>query len=162
MLVPSASLGTKCLTQRKYFVQEDRRGAPVRIIDRVASIISAKFEVTAATGLTMIIEEQGLPDIPVLFPFQDGTTLTLTFDNDCGQLCRENDFYLYYDLVKDKAGKKFVAGQILNSDIICFTDPKQIENLVTDPTIPTCDADRSADLGNCDPVAIQPPPAPEP
>jgi len=150
MLIPSASLDTHCLTQRKYFVQEARRGAPVRIIDRVAGVISAKFVVTDPAGLTMIIREQGLPDISVPFPFQDGTPLTLTFDNDCGVFCHENDFYQYYDRVKDKAGKEFVAGQILNSDV-----PAE-----TIPICPNGDADPSADLGNCDPVAIHPPPDP--
>ena len=160
MLIPSASLDTKCLTKRKYFVQEDRYGAPVLIIDRVARIISAKFEVPGPAGLTMIIKEAGVPDIRVPFPFQNGTTLTLTFDNDCGILCHENDFYLYYDLVKDKGWKKYVAGEIINSDLLHFTDTAKIENLVTDTTIPICNLARSADLGNCDPVMIEPPPDP--
>lgn len=162
MLIPSASLDTYCLTQRKYFVQEDRRGAPVQIIDRVAGVISAKFEVTATSGLTMIIKEKGVNDIPILFPFVDGTPLTLTFDNDCGEFCHENDFYLYYDLVKDKSKKKLMAGQVLNSHMIRFSSTAKIGNLVTDTTIPIFDdgSDPSPDLGNCDPVVIEPPPTP--
>ncbi|HEX8197783.1 MAG TPA: hypothetical protein VF571_16445 [Pyrinomonadaceae bacterium] len=162
MLIPSAILDTYCLTRRKYFVQEDRRGAPVRIIDRVAAVISAKFDVTAMPGLTMIIKEKGVDDIPVHFPFVDGTKLTLTFDNDCGEFCHENDFYLYYDLVKDKTKKKLMAGQVLNSHMIRFSSTAKIGNLVTDTTIPICDdgSDPSPDLGNCDPVVIEPPPTP--
>lgn len=159
MLIPSASLDTHCLTKRKYFVQEDRQGAPVLIIDRVARVICVKFAVPGPSELTMIIKEEKLPDIRVPFPFQDGTTLTLTFNNDCGILCHENDFYLYYDLVKDKEWKKYTAGEIINSDLIHFTNPAKIENLVTDETIPAC-PERSADLGNCDPVVIEPPPEP--
>lgn len=153
MKIPSATLDTESLTRNKYFVQNaDVKGDPPLIINEIADIISATFHITdEVNGLIMTIKEEGAADINIPFPFKEGT-LTLTFDNDCGNDCRGNDFIQLYDFVRATDGKRFVAGQVRAGSALLFSDPRRVENFSM-KFVPF-----SSLNGNCDPAAIDPPP----
>lgn len=153
MKIPSATLDADTLTEKRYFVQEAKLGYPVQIIDRIASCIKAEFDVTDTNGFTMSIRDDE-ENLETRFS-NNGETLTLEFNNDCGANCKEeNDFILFYDWLESKDGKKYVAGQIKNSELIVFSDPQKIENFLENPAL------WSIEHGNCDPATIDPPPNP--
>ncbi len=144
--IPSATLDTAELTPRKYFVQEAKLGFPVRIIDQIAHDIKATFEITDGSNLGVSINDQE-ETIEMSFKYQDGKTLKLEFDNDCGDNCRENDFIYVYDVIEAVDGKKYVAGQIKNTNVVFSDANGKNKNVIL-----------SAETGNCDPIGIDPPP----
>ncbi|MFN2501649.1 MAG: hypothetical protein ABR530_06520 [Pyrinomonadaceae bacterium] len=153
MKLSNARVGTYKATDRDYYVQNaDHIGAPARIIPPVAKVIMATFDVTG--DLTMNV--RGLSgvsrDFAITFPYQDGGSLLLDFNNDCDSASAHNDFVHYYDIVADRAGMRFVAGQVRGSyadDII--RDSQRMTGTVFSP-----------EHGNCDPVIVDPPPPPPP
>lgn len=151
MRIPSAALSAVESSENLYFVQEFKLGAPVLIIDRVARRICAAFELTDTDGLVMSITDKG-KSFDHRFPFDDSQTLTLEFNNDCGEKCWENDFYHLYDWVRAKDGKQFVAGQIKNKEMLELRNPQKLENFVEKRLLV------SPEFGNCDPTVIEPPP----
>jgi hypothetical protein len=139
MTLPVGILDRKDLTPRNYYI-EQVTPIPTGKIDlgrKVASSIKINMKLNRGSGMSMVIQERGEPTTLLTFPYRDGFTLNLNFDNDCGQDCKtENDFGMYYDWVKDIGEiRRFSAGKL---DVAVSLQ------------------------GNCDPVSIDPPPGIEP
>lgn len=166
MKIPSAKFNTHILTDREYFVQYIGDGTvigdPITIIGRVAHIISAT--ITTNTDIKMTVEDEatgGETPLPftVSLPYADGATLTFDFNNDCREHCRGNDFLDLYHWVKDLDGagkeRRFVAGQIRNSVV---NGKLRVHRMAGDEEFLATKSLFSSLQGNCDPVAILPPP----
>ena len=117
VILPSATLDTFALTPNFYYIQDlESEGLPPRIINPVANVILATFELDKAEFDLEMNEIVGsATSLIESFPYVDGSTIKLEFNNDCQGACRENDFLGLYEIVEDKDGKKFAAGQIKQS-----------------------------------------------
>lgn len=134
MMIPTGTLDRKDLTELNYFVEQiipPRRRLSLH--RQVAASVKIDMELREGKGLSIVIQDgEKVTTLP--FPFEQNRNISFEFDNDCGEQCKQvNDFFLYYDWVRDKdRSKKFIAGK---------------------------DAKILGRQGNCDPVAIDPPPS---
>lgn len=169
MQIPNADLDSYMLTDRDYFVQlyessgSQVVGDPVEVIGRVSHIVTAIFDVTDAVEISVKDKESNAEIQHFSFPYADGTTVFLDFDNDCYDKCQWNDFVDLYEWVSDKTGKKFVAGQI-KSQLINGTRQvfsfKEDQHKESEKNVGIQGFMFNALQGNCDPVKIDPPPDP--
>jgi len=143
--IPNAIMALKTTTKNEYWVQPiEPAGHPVTLIGRVASTVSVTFDVTGVTKMKVTNPAQEYE-----IPYKPNTTKTISFNNDCGNLCHDNDFTYLYEWLEDRRsspGKeyRFFAGQTLDRP----TAIKSLRKL--EKASPT--------YGNCDPAVSEPPP----
>jgi hypothetical protein len=136
MTIPTGRVSRKDLTAENYYIHQIKPPGHTRypLNVPVAASIQLNLKLSGKHGLSMVVNDGGSPHV-LRFPLDtyDGKTLSLTFDNDCGEECKTaNDFSLYYDWVQDVDGEtQFIAGK--------------------DDTVKGLQ-------GNCDPVVVEPPP----
>lgn len=143
MKVPYGSLGATWPDDGdmpEYFVEEVGTGVPQTLGRSVASGIEITFDIDDASDLKMtIVDSQSGSDDRY---YSGKADHTLTFNNDCEEPNpKVNDFLNIYDWVFDKPSggtRKFVAGKLRK---IGYEPKKSL-------------------TGDCDPVAIEPPPWP--
>jgi hypothetical protein len=138
MAIPAGILDCDTLTDLEYYIEQTKPHPNTRrpLERKVAKIVKIEMKLNEGKGLSILIQDsEGSNVLP--FPFKTGSNLELTFDNDCGAVCKEvNDFDLYYDWVKDKDEvTRYIAGKL---------------SMI------------KSEQGNCDPVSIDPPPTTDP
>lgn len=157
MIIPAAKLGMSEQTPFKYYVINNttHEYSNVGTVGRVAT---ATIKLSKGKGFTMFVQDGAGAVELAHFPFKDGATRVLEFNNDCGIAGKaENDFVRYYDWLKDKNGTTCWAGRI--DDVLARaeenrdTQTKSLKELV---------GILSSENGNCDIVVIEPPPPKQP
>ncbi len=153
MIIPAAKLGMFEETPRPYYIINNTTGE-FRNIGTVARKAVATIELNDGRGLTMLVEDGNGASELAYFPYKDGATHVLEFNNDCGfEAKAENDFIRYYDWLKDKNGTTFWAGEISGALADAEAD-RSIESKNLDEMLKLF----SPQNGNCDIVVVEPPP----
>ena len=146
MVVPYSELDGHRRSPKACYVQrQDFPGAPVFNVGRKCKMISLSFEVTADLIITVKDSAGGTVGNPIPITYEDGRSITLEFDNDCGRRCHGNDFLDFYKVVADRDNDtiKYAAGEITEVD-----DDRSLRDI--DHKSPT--------YGNCDPSWSHPAP----
>jgi hypothetical protein len=153
MTIPAAKLGMIEETPFEYYILNTKKGE-YHNVGPVARITKATIELDDGNGLTMLVQDGDGTTELANFPFKDGESYVLEFDNDCGIAGKaENDFIRYYDWVKDKNGTTFWAGRI--DEVLAEAEKN---NDMKTKSFDEVVVILSVENGNCDPTVIVPPP----
>jgi hypothetical protein len=146
MIIPTGEGSVAEYTRKNYVIRQVKpgpAGKEIYLKKPVASVIQIEIVLKKGLGAAMILHDD-VETSTFRYPFDDGKTLTLQFDNDCRDRHEKrrvedaNDFDMYYEWLKDMRpfiggeSREFLAGEVISKGM----------------------------YGNCDPPTVDPPPGP--